>query len=126
VHFGNDRRCGFDPPAHGLENLFEVGGGKLHVGLLDVRVEKLVDQRADGVGSGKGCELVAELEVVEDVLNVGREAVEIVLEIGEELSHSQKNWAGESIAISIRTIMTHLTSFQTVTKPMIDLATYRC
>ena len=30
-------------------------------------------------------ELVAELEVLEDVLDVGREAVEIVLEIGEQL-----------------------------------------
>jgi hypothetical protein len=30
-------------------------------------------------------ELVAELEVVEDVLDVGREAVEVVLEIGKQL-----------------------------------------
>ena len=52
---------------------------------VDLGVEKLVDQRADRVGFGEGCELVAELEVVEDVLDVGREAVEVVLEIGEQL-----------------------------------------
>ena len=52
---------------------------------VDVGIEELVDQRADGVGLGEGCELVAELEVVEDVLDVGREAVEVVLEIGEQL-----------------------------------------
>jgi hypothetical protein len=33
----------------------------------------------------RASELVAELEVVEDVLDVGREAVEVVLEVGEEL-----------------------------------------
>ena len=48
-------------------------------------VEELVDQRADGVGLRQRRELVAELEVVEDVLDVGREAVEIVLEVGEQL-----------------------------------------
>ena len=52
---------------------------------VDVGVEELVDQRADGVGLGERRELVAELEVVEDVLDVGREAVEVVLEIGEQL-----------------------------------------
>ena len=52
---------------------------------VDLGVEELVDQRADGVGLGERCELVAELEVVEDVLDVGREAVEVVLEIGEQL-----------------------------------------
>ena len=54
-------------------------------GEVDVGIEELVDQRADGVGLGEGGELVAELEVLEDVLDVGREAVEVVLEVGEEL-----------------------------------------
>ena len=54
-------------------------------GEVDVGVEELVDQRADGVGLGERRELVAELEVVEDVLDVGREAVEVVLEVGEQL-----------------------------------------
>jgi len=52
---------------------------------IDLRVEELVDQRTDRVGLGEGCELVAELEVVEDVQDVGREAVEVVLEIGKQL-----------------------------------------
>ncbi len=52
---------------------------------VDLGVEELVDQRADGVGLGERRELVAELEVLEDVLDVGREAVEVVLEVGEEL-----------------------------------------
>jgi hypothetical protein len=52
---------------------------------VDVRVEELVYQRADGVGLGQGCELIAELEIVEDVLDVRREAVEVVLEVSEQL-----------------------------------------
>ena len=52
---------------------------------VDVGVEELVDQRADGIGLRQRLELVAELEVVEDVLDVGREAVEVVLEVGEQL-----------------------------------------
>ena len=46
---------------------------------------QLLDQRAEGVGSGQARDLVAELEVVEDVLDVGREAVEISFEVGGEL-----------------------------------------
>jgi hypothetical protein len=52
---------------------------------VDVGVEELVDQCADRVGLGEGCELVAKLEVLEDVLDVGREPVEVVLEIGKQL-----------------------------------------
>jgi hypothetical protein len=51
---------------------------------VDVGVEELVDQRADGVGPGQRRQLVAEFEVVEDVLDVGREAVEVVLEVGQQ------------------------------------------
>ena len=52
---------------------------------VDVRVEELLDQRAEGVGLGQAWDLVAELEVVEDVLHVRREAVEVGLEVGLEL-----------------------------------------
>jgi hypothetical protein len=38
---------------------------------VDAGIEKLVDQRPDGVGPGERRELVAELEVLEDVLDVG-------------------------------------------------------
>ena len=37
------------------------------------------------IGLGKCGELIAELEILEDVLDVGREAVEVVLEIGKQL-----------------------------------------
>ena len=52
---------------------------------VDVRDEELLDQRAEGVGLGEPRNLVAELEVLEDVLHVGREAVEVGLEVGLEL-----------------------------------------
>jgi hypothetical protein len=38
---------------------------------IDVGGEQLVDQRAEGVGFRQTGDLVAELEVVEDLLNVG-------------------------------------------------------
>jgi hypothetical protein len=41
------------------------------------RVEELLDQRAERVGLGEAGDLVAELEVVEDLLDVRREAVEV-------------------------------------------------
>ena len=52
---------------------------------VDVGGGQLLDQRAEGVGFGQARDLVAELEVVEDVLNVGREAVEIRFEVSREL-----------------------------------------
>ena len=52
---------------------------------VDVGGGQLLDQRAEGVGFGQARDLVAELEVVEDVLDVGREAVEIRFEVGGEL-----------------------------------------
>ena len=52
---------------------------------VDVRREELLDQRAERVGLGEPRDLVAELEVLEDVLDVRREAVEIGLEVGLEL-----------------------------------------
>ena len=64
--------------AHGMV----VDGSRREV---DVGVEELADQRAEGVGPGEGLELIAEFEVLDDVLDVGREAVEVILEVGEQL-----------------------------------------
>jgi hypothetical protein len=52
---------------------------------VDVRRQELLDQGAEGVGLGQPRDLVAELEVVEDLLDIGREAVEVGHEIGPEL-----------------------------------------
>ena len=52
---------------------------------VDVRREELLDQRAERVGLREARDLVAELEVLEDVLDVRREAVEVGLEVGLEL-----------------------------------------
>jgi hypothetical protein len=52
---------------------------------IDVRGSELLDQRAERVRFREPRNLVPELEVVEDVLNVWREAVQIRLEIGLEL-----------------------------------------
>jgi len=52
---------------------------------VDRRLEEFLDQRAQGVGLGQAGNLVAELEVIEDFLDVGRKAVQIGLEVGLEL-----------------------------------------
>ena len=52
---------------------------------VDVGGGEFLDQRAEGVGPGQAGDLVAEFEVVEDVLDVGREAVEIGFEVGGKL-----------------------------------------
>ena len=52
---------------------------------IDVRRKKLLDQGADRVGFGEAWDLVAELEILEDVLDVGREAIKIGFEVGLEL-----------------------------------------
>jgi hypothetical protein len=41
---------------------------------VDLGIEELVDERADCVGLGERRKLIAKLEVVENVLDVGREA----------------------------------------------------
>jgi hypothetical protein len=48
---------------------------------VDIPVEEFLDEMAQRVGLGESRNLVAELEVVQDVLHVGREPVEIGLEI---------------------------------------------
>src|SRR5438105_1631653 len=52
---------------------------------VDLRVQDLVNQRADGVCLRQRLKLIAKLEVFENVLDVRREAVQVVLEVGEEL-----------------------------------------
>ena len=52
---------------------------------IDLGIEELADERAEGVGLGERGELVAEFEVFQDVLNILREAVQVVLKIGEKL-----------------------------------------
>ena len=57
-------------------------GGKTQI---DRRIKKLLNQGAERIGFGEARELIAELEVIEDLLYVGREAVEICLKIRPEL-----------------------------------------
>ena len=52
---------------------------------VHVRREELLDQRAEGVGLREPRDLIAKLEVLQNVLDVRREAVEIGLEVGLEL-----------------------------------------
>ena len=52
---------------------------------VDVRRGNLLDERTQGVGLREPRDLVTELEVLENVLYVGREAVEVGLEVGPEL-----------------------------------------
>ena len=52
---------------------------------VDVGRGELLDQRAQGVGFGQARNLVAELEVVEDVLYVGRKPVQVGFKIGSKL-----------------------------------------
>src|SRR5665647_2914210 len=52
---------------------------------VDLRGEEFLDEGAKGIGLGEAWDLVAELELVEDVLHVWREAVEVRLEVGLEL-----------------------------------------
>ena len=63
---------------------------------VDRRVEELLDQRAERVGLREPRDLVAELEVVEDVLDVRREAVEVGLEVGLELLLAGAGLAGRA------------------------------
>ena len=61
--------------------------GVLHRGRAEVDVGRgeLLDQRAQGVGLREARDLVAELEVLQNVLHVRGEAVEVGLEVGREL-----------------------------------------
>ncbi len=54
-------------------------------GEVDRRIEELLDQRSDRIGSRQARDLVAELVRVEDLLHVGRDPVEISLEVEPQL-----------------------------------------
>ena len=43
VHLGDDGRRGLDAPAHGLEDLLQVGGGELDAGLLERGVHAVAE-----------------------------------------------------------------------------------
>ncbi len=43
VHLGDDGRRGLDAPAHGLEDLLQVGSGELDVGLLERGVDAVAE-----------------------------------------------------------------------------------
>ena len=87
---------------------------------VDIRRGELLDQGAQGVGPGEPRDLVAELEVLKDVLHARREAVEVVLEVGHELlaigpgpqlAHRELRGVVESLArgLSQRLILLHNT-----------------
>jgi hypothetical protein len=48
-------------------------------------IKELLDQRAQGVGLREARDLVAEFEAVQNLLDVGGEAIKVGLEIGLEL-----------------------------------------
>jgi len=52
---------------------------------IDGWIEKLFEQETEDVGLHERGDLVAELELVQQLLNVRREAVEIRLEVGLQL-----------------------------------------
>jgi hypothetical protein len=52
---------------------------------VDRGIEKLGDKGAERVGLRERWQLVAKLEILEDVLDVRREPVQVVLKIGEKL-----------------------------------------
>ena len=52
---------------------------------IDVRRSEFLDERAQGIRLGQPRNLVAEFEVVENVLDVGRKAVEVGFKVSREL-----------------------------------------
>ncbi len=52
---------------------------------VDLGRGEFLDQGAEGVGAGEAGDLVAELEVFQDFLHVGRESVQVSREIGRQL-----------------------------------------
>ncbi len=89
---------------HGV--VVHAGGREVNAG-----IEEHVDQRAQGVVFGKRGNLVPELEVIEDVLDVGGEAVEVVLEIGEQLLLAAAR--GEVAQGELRSVVERLASGRT-------------
>ncbi len=52
---------------------------------INIRIKELLNQSANGVGLRERRQLVTKFEVLEDVLDILREAIEIVVEIRKEL-----------------------------------------
>jgi hypothetical protein len=52
---------------------------------VDLGVKKLIDECSNRISLRKRRELIAELEVVENVLNIRREAVQIILKVCKQL-----------------------------------------
>lgn len=52
---------------------------------VDFGVEELGDQGAQRIPLGQRGQLVAELKVIKNVLDIGGEAIQVVLEVGEQL-----------------------------------------
>jgi len=62
---------------------------------IDVGRGELLDERAEGVGLREPRDVVAELEVLEDILDIGREAIEVGREVGLELLAARAGAQGE-------------------------------
>ena len=62
---------------------------------IDVFADELLDNRAENIGFDHGVHLIAELELVQNLLHVGRKPVEIRLKIRLELL---RGWAAGQIA----------------------------
>jgi predicted RNase H-like nuclease len=52
---------------------------------VDRRVEELDDERTEGVGSREAWDLISEFKIIENFLDIRREAIEIGLEISFQL-----------------------------------------
>ena len=52
---------------------------------VDIPADKLLDDRAENIGLDHGCDLVAKLELLQNLLDVGGEAVEIRFKVRLEL-----------------------------------------
>ena len=52
---------------------------------VNVGREEFLDERPERVSLRKPLDLVAELKVIQDVLNIGRERIQVGLEVGLEL-----------------------------------------
>ena len=60
----------------------QAGQGAARLGTeVDILADKLLNDRAENIGLDHGCNLVAELELVQNLLDVGRKAVQIGFKI---------------------------------------------
>ena len=74
----------FKEGTHGM--IIQTGQIAARLGAeIDILADKLLNHRTKNIGVDHGCDLVAELELVQNLLNVGRKAVEIRFKIRLEL-----------------------------------------